>query len=295
MIFALLLLVFFFSPIPVSKAACTIPCYFTCPGINNTDSKLQIKIGVILDFPKQANETELLENAGLKQGDLLPGDLLFPYSPLALKTYETAKKLNLNSTVLPEHYLCLYYTFVPNGFRNIALGPTRSYAHQRVYLLINAVKHSVVHASLSHLIEYLRPLLSVKHHWTIDACPGRKDASYVELLIGRESKKPVLCSNNVNVNLGLSTTLYNLYKATYMFVKKFNWKRIGILTTCSECIEAWPGDEHAVISYYDPSNFISSFAPFKGREIHIYIFLGNTKSYLNMLLEFNSRRKSDFR
>ncbi|XP_019848885.1 PREDICTED: receptor-type guanylate cyclase gcy-22-like [Amphimedon queenslandica] len=292
MIFTLLNLLLFFS---ACKAACTIPCYLTCPGVNETGSKLQVRIGVILDFPSNANETKLLQSAGLNPEDLLPGDMLLPYSPLALITYETAKRLNLNSTVLPEHYICLYYTFVPQGFRNIALGPTRTYSHQGVYLMINAVKQPVVHASLSHLIEYLRPLLSVKHHWTIDACPGNEHAWYVELLIGRESKEPVLCYDNVNVNLGLSTTLYNLYKATYMFVKKFNWKRIGILTTCTECVEAWPGNEYAVISYYDPSDFISSFTPFKGREIHIYIFLGNTKSYLDMLLEFNLRRKSDFR
>lgn len=294
MVFALFILLFLESS-RSCEGACTIPCYLTCPGINETGSKLQVRIGVILDFPSKANETKLLQNSGLNPGDLLPGDMLLPYSPLALKSYEAAKRLNLNSTVLPEHYICLYYTFVPRGFRNIALGPTRTYSHQGVYLMINAVKQSVVHASLSHLIEYLRPLLSVKHHWTIDACPGMKDASYVELLIGRESEKPVLCNDNVNINLDLSTTLYDLYKATSMFVKRLNWKRIGILTTCIECIEAWPGDEYAAISYYNPSDFISTFTPFKGREIHIYIFLGNIKSYFNMLLEFNLRRKSDFR
>lgn len=280
--------------IPAALSRCSIPCYLTCPGVEESEigTKLQIRVGVILIMPANINKTQLLTNAGLGPGDLIPGELLIPYVPLALAASKSAENINNDTTLLPYHHLCLYYTFVPRDFRNIALGPMRSYSHQGVYLIINAVKSRVLQSAISKQVVYLRPLLSVEEHWSLNSCPGRKQARLIMLLVGQEVRRDVVCSNNVNIKLGLTTTKYNLFLATYTFVRRMNWRRFGILTTCKECLEIWPGDEHVIISYYDSSDIISSFAPFKDKEIDIYIFIGSTKTYLRMLLEFNKRRKS---
>lgn len=273
-----------------------IPSYITCPGIDDNEmyTKPQVRIGVMLDHPTDYNATQLALEAGINYGDVLPGRLLLNYSKLAGVAYEQAEIINNRTDILPYHYLCIVYTFVPEGFRDTARGPNFVYVITKVSQVINAIKKKDLHYANSDLMVYIYPLISINQHWTSNLCPGQTER-LPQLLLGHNFEQDKKCNGLNDINLNIITTKYSLFHSTYAFIKRMGWKKIGILTSCKTCLELWPGDNNMKISLYNPKKFVESFAPFAAHELNIYMFLGNLKVYLQMLLEFNQRRKSNFR
>ena len=269
-----------------------VPNYFICPGVslNEIGTKPQVRLGVMFDEPVNSNISNHRTKLNLTDGDLIPGELLIPYSPLAVIAAHQAEIINNDQHILHYHHLCLHYTFVPKRFEDIGKGAVYTYSHNRVRQFVNSILTIAQHVAHSNLMAHYSPLISVYRHWTVNLCPD-KASSLANIFLG-EKHEEESCTGYDDIALSILPSRHVLFLATYNFITKMGWKKFGIITTCKTFLELWNGNSIVQLTLYDPKDFITSFQPLQEPEINIIVFVGDLKLYLQMLLEFHNRRKS---
>ena len=271
-----------------------VPNYFICPGVslNEVGTKPQVRLGVMFDEPVKVNISDLRTKLNLTDGDLIPGELLIPYTPLAVVAARQAEIINNDRHILHYHHLCLHYTFVAKQFEDIGRGAVYTYTHNRVRQFVNSISTRDQHVAHTNLMAHYNPLISVYRHWTIDLCPDQR-SPLANIFLG-EKHKEKSCTGYNDVAVSILPSRHSLFLATYKFLLKMGWKKFGIITTCKTFLELWHGDLDGTvqITLYDPKDFITSFQPLQEHEINIMIFVGDLRLYFQMLLDFHNRRKS---
>ena len=279
-----------FFIVAVQARTYRIPSYLTCPGINDTDAnaKPQVRIGVMFDFPFLPNETQVYEEAGLDPGNVLPGKLLIPYSPLAVSAYKQAVKINANPAILPYHHLCLYYTFTPVDFLDIRLGSNYIYVHSRVRQVINALYDMKQHTSHAELMVHYSPLITIGHSTSTNICPDQVSFSLLKIFLGMQLEYDSSCSSEVrDTQLSMAAPHMSLYNAGYSFVQRMGWEKFGLITTCDCFLGFVTTSDKVQLGHYVPTRFIEMFktSGFEEHEINIYVFLGPMVDFFRLLVE----------
>ena len=79
-----------------------LPNYFICPGVslNEIGTKPQVHFGVMFDEPVKSNISNLRTKVNLIDGDLILGESLIPYSPLAVIAAHQAEIINNDHHIL---------------------------------------------------------------------------------------------------------------------------------------------------------------------------------------------------
>ena len=154
--------------ITLISCSALVPNYFTYPGVslNEIGSKLQVHLVVMFDELDNSNISDLYTRLSLTDGDLIPGDLLIPYTPSAVIATLKAEIINNDSHILHYHHFCLHYTFMKREFKNVAQGPYRIYTHSGVRQIVNAIRNKQQRKAQSDLMIYFSPLISIQYYFS---------------------------------------------------------------------------------------------------------------------------------
>ena len=277
--------------ITLISCSALVPNYFTCPGVslNEIDSKKKVRLGVVFDEPVNSNISDLYTRLNLTDGDLIPGELLIPYTPLALITTLKAEIINNDNHILPYHHFCLHYTFIKREFTKVAQGANRIYAHSGVRQIINAIRNKRQHKAHSHLMVYYSPLISIQYYFSSDICPSRTSL-LARIFLGQKYEE-TSCKGSKDTNLIMEVTRSSLFHATYNFILKMGWQKFGIITSCKHLVKLWPqrkNDSQFIL--YDSNDFIASFRPFQENEINVFVFIGHMDVFYKIMIEAYNKR-----
>ena len=107
---AIACLIFIVVNVTLVSCSVLVPNYFICAGVslNEIGSKLQVHLVVMFDEPDNSNISDL----SLTDRDLIPGELLIPYTPSAVIATLKAEIINNDSHILHYHHFCLHYIFM---------------------------------------------------------------------------------------------------------------------------------------------------------------------------------------
>ena len=229
-----LLLLLYKFPVPSKtftfRRPLVTPYYFVCPGVNDSTSKLNVKLGVMLSLPRP----DVLERAGLNQSDgLIPGENLIPLSHIAQAANGQAEVINRDGVILPDHHLCLFYTFVPSDLQDITTGSNYIYAHSGVYQTINALYDShqfKVHRDLMVSFGTMVNVQALPHDFV---CPQIPNAFNDIFRGGPHNAYDQGCELGVfDTNMDIQVSSLQLVKGIKLLVEALGWRRYGILTSC---------------------------------------------------------------
>ena len=278
--------------IPLISCKALVSNYFTCPGVslNEIGTKPQVRLGVMFDEPKNSNVSDLYIRLNLTDEDLIPGELLIPYSPLAVVATHQAEIINNDRYILPYHHFCLHYTFMKYDFKDIARGANKIYAHSGVRQVVNANRNKEQGKAHSDLMVYYSPLISIQYYISLDICPSRI-SPLARIFLGQKYEE-TSCKGNKDTNLIIEVTRSSLFRATYNFLLKMGWRKFGIITNCRYLAELWPqkrkSDSQLIL--YTSNDFITSFRPFQENEINVFVFIGSMDVFYRILIEaYNNR------
>ncbi len=259
------------------------PYYFVCPGINETSTRTQVRLGIMLSMPT----TNEIEAAGINISsyDLIPGELLIPLSHLAVSAFEQGEIINTESIILPEHDLCLYFTFVPPDLKDISLGSNYIYGHSRTYQTVNAVQDEYLFRVNRDLMVSYGNMVNVASITSMFDCPIDPHAlnamfSKNSIEVHDEGCEPGIYKTNLN----MQSSSIELVKAGKLFVESLGWKKYGVLTSCSSQ-EIWQNNERGIFLSNIDGNFEQNFQIFRDNEIKIFLFIGTVCSYFDMLIQ----------
>ena len=260
--------------------------FFTCPGVslNEIGTKPQVRLGVMFDEPVKLNISDLRTKLNLTDGDLIPGELLIPYTLLAVVATLQAEIINNDHHILPHHHFCLHYTFIKREFKEVARGANRIYAHNSVRQIINAIKNKRQSKAHSDLMVYFSPLISIQYYRSLDICPY--DTSLLSRIFLGQKYEETSCKGSKDTDLIIEVTRSSLFHATYKFILKMGWQKFGIITSCKYLVELWQQrnpDVHLIL--YNSNDFIASFQPFEENEINVFVFLGHMDVFYKIMIE----------
>lgn len=243
----------------------------------------------------------------------IKGEFLFNYSSLALAAYDYAQTINNNTDILPYHHLCLYYTFMPKVFKEVARGINYIYVTSQVHFAINALTRKPQHEASGKLMPYFMSLISIANKWTnanFSCLNGSEKLPQLFLGQNISVSQERQCRRKVGINMDMLPSQFSLYNATYIFLQRMNWKRFAIFTICNNCVGIWPRYNATAINVkeinlnkalnrvklalYYPNDFLRSFSTIP-TDYNIYIFLGPIYDFLRLLLQFSNSRTTHLR
>lgn len=262
------------------------PYYYVCPGINDTAiNESPIRVGVMVSLPSEADCLEAVGNSSNNSHQLLPGDLLLPFSPIARAALKQGTIINQKGMIPTNHTLCLYFTFVPHNLMDTTLGSNNLYTHGKTYQTINALTDPYQFTVNRDLMVSFGNMINVLPPSENFQCPISPNAFNVTFSgIGELYDKD--CEPGVfNTNLKINFDSIQLVRAAKLFMEFLGWKRYGVLTTCSDQ-EIWQlEDQGLFLSQYIEGNFLKSFEVFQKNEISVILFIGSICSYFDFLIQ----------
>ena len=291
----MLLLVFFILQIfvqlsPALRFQPITPYYFVCPGIPNnaTGTKNQVKLGIMLSLPSTSD----IEEAGINISsyDLIPGELIVPTSNIAVSAMEQAEIINTEGIILPDHHLCLYFTFVPLYINDItSFGSNYLYTHSKTYQTINALDDMYLFQVHRDLMVSYGNMVNIASPMSMFECPKSPNAldalfSANSTEINDEGCEPGLFKTNLNIQL----SSLQLVKAAKLLIEELGWKKFGIITTCSHQ-EIWQNEDRGIFLSYYKNDFEQTFKILKDNEIKVFLFVGTACSYFDLLIQAYDR------
>lgn len=282
-------------PLQIIAQDCTIEDYLICPGIRREEigNKNEVRLGVIF----QSNTLPPTPEASGDQAHTVVDDLLHAddrgteYFHLSLPAQQLAmqtERMNLDPSILPDHHLCLLLIFFLTDCPHLTPTDTHiEFARNDISVAINMLYDEQLHSEHSHIMANFYPVLSINLYNSDDRDLSTLGAeAFTDTLqaIGNENLCPHIYDTVLEMIIGQKEMLVSVSA----FTKTMGWKRIGILADCQasneELFEQWPvGNTSLSFSCYERDNFIGPFQNFEQQELFIYVFLGELKSYFQLL------------
>lgn len=262
----------------VFRRAPVTPYYHVCPGVDDLTENI-VSLGIMLSLPSAVNDLNVSTTT------LIPGELVIPLSPNAMAAFKQGTIINQERSILPNHTLCLYFSFVPNDLQDTSLGSNYLYTHSSTYQTINGLTDPYQFRVNRDLMVSFGNMVNVLPPPTSFQCPVFPYAFNVSFCEADERQYDSSCELGVfDTNIEIHFTSIQLVSAARQLMGLFGWKRYGILTTCSNQ-EVWQHENLGLfLSQYTNGNFLKSFQLFQENEISVILFLGNICSYFDFLM-----------
>ena len=256
-----------------------------CPGVNVPSINV-VRVGVMVSMPSDeealavgVNLTEYITNG------LVPGELLLNTSYIVAAAFRQAKIINEEKKVLPDHDLCLFFTFTPSDLQDVTRGPNYVYGHSRTYQSINALADSYQFKINRDLMVSYGNLVSVLHPQRLFECPVTPNAFNALFAENSQEVYDEKCEPGLfNTNLQIQPKSIDLLKAAKLLVEELGWKRYGIISSCVSQ-EIWQHEQRGIFFSIYNGNFLSSFKVFQENQINVILFAGTVCMYFDFLIQ----------
>ena len=274
---------------------CDLEDYLICPGIPKEEigTKIELRVGIVLErstLPPTPEENDIQTQA-LPVDCVNPNDRgreYFLTSSFSQQVAGQMEKINTNPNILANHHLCALLAFYLTDCPRLSSADTHIlFARHNAFVAVNMLYDEELHSEHSHVMANFYPVLSVTSHFhELDDWVSQAVEAFTEKLsaIGSDSH----CVHIYDTVLEMMIRRKELLVSTSLFTKAMGWKRIGLVVDCQyssgEIIEQWSvGNASFSFSCYEEGNFLESFQNFEGKEIFVYVFLGELQSYLRFL------------
>ena len=262
----------------------TTPHTLQCPGINVPSINL-VRVGVMLSMPSDEEALVVGVNLTNYANDLVPGELLLNASYIAAAALRQAKIINEERQILPNHDLCLFFTFVPSDLQDVTRGSNYVYGHSRTYQTINALTDSYQFKVNRDLMVSYGNLVNVVTPQKTFECPVTPNAFNALFAENSQELYDEQCEPGLfNTNLQIQPKSIGVLKAAKLLVEELGWKRYGIISSCASQ-EIWQHEQRGIFFSIYNGNFLSSFKVFQENEINVIIFAGTVCMYFDFLIQ----------
>ena len=274
---------------------CTVEDYLICPGIAEEDigTKIELRVGFVIQrsilplTPEGSDEhTQTMPNDRLNPDDR--GIEYFRSSSVSQQVAMNIEIINSDRSIFADHHLCVLFVFYLIDCPGLSSADGHVlFATNSVFVAINILYDEELHTQHSHIMANFYPVLSIninQQYFTDIGSQVVDTFTHNLATIGSEDN----CPHIYDTVLEMIIRKKEMFVSVSAFTHSMGWKRIGLLANCQfsngEILEQWSvGDVSLSFSCYQQGNFLGTFQNFEGREIFIYVFLGEIELYLQFL------------